>query len=166
MQRRRVHDALQLGRVGSVERLQVAGLERGRRRSGVVLDLEHDLREVDVLLVVVVGRLHDRDAVAGDPVVVHEGADADRVGRELVAKLVELSRRQDHPGAVGELRSQRRVGGLQVDHHGVSAARRDVVDRRDLTRASRALQRLVALQRLHDGGGVEGGAVVELDPLP
>ena len=42
---------------------------------------------MDVLLVVVVGRLDERDAVAGDAVLVHERADADGVRAEVGAEL-------------------------------------------------------------------------------
>ncbi len=62
-----------------IERLDVARLQRRRRGGRVGHRLEDDLVEVDVLLVVVVGRLDQGDVVADDAVVEHERADADRV---------------------------------------------------------------------------------------
>ena len=58
-----------------------------------VIGLEDDLVEVDVLPVVVVRRLDHGDVVAGDAVVVHERADADRLLAEVVAELGQLRRR-------------------------------------------------------------------------
>src|SRR5262249_10777407 len=105
-------DAGKLSRIDAVEHLKIARLERGSRRRSVVLDFEHDLVEVDVLLVVIEARLRHGDAVACDTAVVVERADAYGAGRELVAELFDLRRRQDHPGAIRELRDERRVRSL------------------------------------------------------
>src|SRR6266545_4834292 len=164
LQAGRALDARELRGRDSIERLEVAGLERGGCGRGVVLDLEDDLVEMDVLLGVVVRRLDDRDAVARDATVEHERADAHGGSSELVAELRELCGRHDHPRAVGELRRERRVRRLEVEHDRVRTLGRDAVDRRELARAGRSLQRLMALDRRHDGGGVERRAVVELDP--
>ena len=94
-QARGLPDAVELGRRDLVEHLDVARLQRRRRRGRVGHRLEDDLVEVDVLLVVVVGRLDHGDVVADDAVVEHERADADRIRREVVAELGQLRRRQD-----------------------------------------------------------------------
>ena len=80
-QARGLPDARELRRRDPVEHLDVARLQRRRRRGRVGHRLEDDLVEVDVLLVVVVGRLDHGDVVADDAVVEHERADADRVRR-------------------------------------------------------------------------------------
>ena len=149
-------------RLDAVLDLDVAGTQRLGPRARVGHDPVHDRREVHFRLVVVVRRLHDRDVVAGDAVLEHERADADRALRERAARGERL-RRQDHPGAIGELCRQRRIRRLQMQDDRRRVRRVDRADRRDLARTHGPLEGEVTLERRLHGSGVERRSVVELD---
>ena len=101
-----------------------------------------------------------------DAVGVLERADAHRVRRELrAAELLELRRRQDHPGAVGEQRQERRGRRLEVQAHRVRVDDLDRLHGGEIAGAARLLVGEVVLERRLDGLRVERRAVVEPDAL-
>ena len=165
-QARRLPDLRDVRRLDAVRRIDPAGEQVLRLRIRVVEDLEDDRLEVDVLLVVVVRRLRHRDVVLRHAFLEPVGAHADRALRKLRPELVELRRRHDHSGPIGELGDERRVRRLEMDDHRVGALRAHAGDRRDLARAPRPGQRQVTVERGLDRARVQRRAVVELDPLP
>jgi hypothetical protein len=92
-----------------------------------------------------------------------EGAGTHGLEAELVAGLLRHLRAQDHAGAVGELRDQRRERSLEDEANGRGVGSFDPVDRRQLGLPERALHGHVPLEAGLDGSRVHGLAVVELD---
>ena len=87
-------------------------------------------------------------------------------GAELLAGGLCRLRRDHHPGAVGELREQRREGRRQVEPRRHRIDDVDARHQRELAPPVRPGHRLVALDVVLDGGGVELLAVVEGDAGP
>src|SRR5581483_8717547 len=90
-------------------------------------------------------------------------AGLERLAGEVLAARLDRLARDHHPGAVDQDRQQRRERRLQVEDDRHRVLDLDVVDRRELSRARRALGRPVAVDVPLDRVGVEVGAVVELD---
>src|SRR5581483_11506163 len=90
-------------------------------------------------------------------------AGLERLAGEVLAARLDRLARDHHPGAVDQDRQQRRERRLQVEDDRHRVLDLDVVDRRELARARRALGRPVAVDVPLDRVGVEVGAVVELD---
>ena len=158
--------ALQLRHVRRGEPLDEVELSRaevGEAHGGVDDGQIDDAVEMDALLVPVVGEALQHDAILRDALDELERARAHRLGAELVAVGLGGFRRDDHAGAIGELRQQGRERRRQVEAH---RQRIDDVDgrhRRELSAAVRPRHRLVPLEAVLDRGGVQLLAVVERD---
>src|SRR3954452_1016538 len=148
-------DGLGRARVEALGAVDVAGAQFRRARGGLVDDLVDEPVELDLRGVVVVRRLLQDDLVALRTTHELERADAHRVARELVAELLELRRRHDHPRAIGELGGQRRVRLRELQLHRVRVHDLHRLDRLELAGAARRLERAVPVERRLDRVGVE-----------
>jgi hypothetical protein len=152
--------SMSLGR-HALDEVQLAGAQVGQPHRRVRDRRVDDLVEVDRALVPVVGVALQHDAVLRHALDELEGARADRVGAELVARGLRRLGRDHHAGAVGQLRQQRRERRRQVQAHGGGSTTSTRRHGRQFAAPVGAGDGLVALDVELDGGGVELLAVVE-----
>ena len=121
---------------------------------------------MDIVLVPVVGKLLEHHAVLLHAFDEFVRTGADRAQPELVAGLLGRLGRHHHPGAIGELRDQRRVGRLQRQLDGEGIDDVDMIDSCQFRFPERAGKCQMALQRKLCSLRIEGLAVVKLDAGP
>jgi hypothetical protein len=159
-------EAGNVGRRGPLDEVELARLQVGEP-DGAVDDRQiDDAVDVDLALVPVVRIALDDDAVLRNALDEAERSRADGIGAELFAGCLRCLRRDHHSGAIGELREERRERCRKVDAHG---HRIDDVDARhggELAAPVGAGHRLVPLEVVLDGGGIELLAVVERHVRP
>ena len=157
---------LDVGREQALHQVQPARAQVGQTHGRIDDRQVGDLVDEDAVLVPVVGKLLEHDAVLRDALDELVGTGADRLQRELVARRLGGLGRDHHAGAIGELGEQRREGLLEVELHGQRVDDLDGVDRGELGLAERALHVHVPLEAVLGGLGGERLAVVELHAGP
>src|SRR5262245_40239066 len=121
---------------------------------------------MDVVLVPVVLEFFKHDAILLHAFHELVGPGTDRVQAKLVALLLGSLRRYHHPGAVSELRDQRRVGAFEHDVDRERIHHINVIDSGQLRLAERAGYGDMAFERELRRFGVEGLAVMKFDAGP
>ena len=118
---------VEIGGGDALDQVEPARLQIGQPHRRIGDRQKGDAVEIDRVLVPVVGKALEHDAVLRHPLDEFVGPGADRVIAELGAGFGRLGR-HDHAGAVAELRQQRRERRRQHELDGV------VVDDLDLAR--------------------------------
>ena len=121
---------------------------------------------MDIVLVPVVREFLEHHAILLHPFDEFVGTGADRAQPEFVAGLLCGLGRHHHACAVGELRDQRRVGGLQYQLDGEGIDDIDMINGREFRLSEGARECQMPFQRKLCGFRSEGLAVVKLDAGP
>ncbi len=156
---------LHIGCRQPLDHVEPAGLQVGEPHGRIGDRREHDTVELDEILVPIIGKPIEHDAVLRDTLDKFVGTGADRMVGEITGRLSRL-RRYDHPSAIAEGSQQRRERRFQHQFHGVVVNDLDRGHGTDFGLAVRARHIEVPLDAEFDGSGVKRFAILELDSLP
>ncbi|QTK82853.1 Hypothetical protein AT6N2_L2192 [Agrobacterium tumefaciens] len=158
-------DGFRIGSRNALGDIEIAGTKVRKLHRGIWDRQVDDPVDEDFVLVPIVSKFFEHDAILLDALDEFERSGADRLRTEIGTQFLGRFRCDDHTGAVGKLRQQGHVRRLQREFDLERSRRLNLLDRRQLALAARFRQRHVALDGGDDGGGIQRFAIVELDAV-